>query len=384
MGDLSLPKLFNKFFIIVYKVVPIDGLSSKEKVLLTLLGRDPDIPSRELLEATGYQCATTISKKKKDLYKRGYMRGPYYHINLNAVGQNELFDIYADIEFDASDYNLVFNLIQAIKCWRWIFPAIQGDRFFVYFQCNYYTQVAHLLNILKKEGIIDYNFYSSQNRWMGENPNLSGKEILSYENLFAECELPQMSYPFKKIIKPWRQLDVKIMAYLQVRSVDTKFIHKFEQDFYDCSWKKNQIKYSIRKLIEYDIAERKHYNVAPYPRDKCFSFLMFVETKDITKTLQAMVNLGRGCRIYKAYTLAGETGIMLSWASAQNMPGFLSAVEDMDDVWVRAYQLKTHNTPYMVKQSFSVKNFNIENQRWIFPYQEYEREIEHLLEKRKE
>lgn len=384
MGDLSLPKLFNNLFIIIYKVVPIDDLSNKEKVLLTLLGRDPDIPSRQLLEATGYQCATTLSKKKRTLYKKGYIRGPYYHINLNAVGHNELFDIYADIHFDASDYDLVFNLIQAIKCWRWIFPAIQGDRFFVYFQCNYYTQIAHLLNILKKEGLITCNFYSSQNRWIGENPDFFGKEILSYDNLFAECKLPQMNYPSKEVERAWRLLDIKMMAYLQVRSVDTKFIRTFEQEFYGSSWRKNQIKYSIRKLIEHNIAERKHYNVAPYPRDKCFSFLLFVETEDITKTLQVMANLGRGCRVYKAYTLAGETGIMLSWASALNMPCFLSAFEDMDDVWVRVYQLKTHKTPYMMKQSFSVKNFDIETQRWIFPYQEYEREIESLLEEREE
>ena len=348
--------------------------------MLALLGRDPDAPTGTLIEATGYRCQSTISRKKKDLSRRGYLRGPYYHININTIGKNELFDVYADIEFDVSDYDLVFNLIQAIKCWRWIFPTIQGDRFFVHFQCNYFPQVARLLNFLKKEGIIDYTFYSSQNRWIGDNPDFFGKEILSYDNLLSECELPDMTYPSYKIEKTWRWLDLKILAYLQVKSIDINSIQKFERDFFGNPLKREQIKYCIHKLVEYGVAERKHYNVSPYPRSKCFSSLLFLKAKHPSETLTIMGNLGRNSRVYKAYTLAGEMGIMLFWISVQNMPGFLSAFETMDDVWVKAYQLKTHDTKYMIKQSFSVDNFDLENQRWIFPYQIYQEEIERILE----
>lgn len=366
----------------IIQVVPITGdLGYREKTLLTLLGSDPGIPNRYLLEVTGYRCGTTISKKKKELKEMGYLRGPYYSINLNAVGQNELFDIYTDIAFDTSNYNLVHELIQAIGCWRWIFPAIQGDRFFVYFQCNYHTQIARLLNLLKKEGIIEYTFYSSQNRWIVENPDFFGKEILSYENLSATCELPDLKYPPEKVDKPCRRLDIRMMAYLQVQSLDMKYFRACEKD-YGYTWRKNQIKYSIQKLIKHAIAERKHYNIAPYPRDTCFSFLLLVKGKNPFQALKIMRNLGKNCRVYKTYTLTGIMGIMLCWANAKNIPNFLSAFEDANDVWVKAYQLKAHNTPYMMKQSFDVENFDLETQRWIFPYQEYQTNIEQILEKR--
>jgi DNA-binding Lrp family transcriptional regulator len=79
-------------------VIPIgDDLSYKEKTLLTLLGENPDTPTETLIEATGYHHQSTLSKKKRELIKNGYLKGPYYYINLNAVGENELYDVYADI-----------------------------------------------------------------------------------------------------------------------------------------------------------------------------------------------------------------------------------------------------------------------------------------------
>lgn len=359
-------------------MVPTGDLCHRDKRLLTLLGRDPDISHSSLLEATGYQCGSTISKKKRELAEEGYLKGPYYYINLNAIGQNELFDIYADIRFDVSDYDLVFNLLQAIKCWRWIFPALQGDRFFVYFQCNYHTQIARLLNLLKKEGTITYHFYSSQNRWIVKNPDFFGKEILSYDNLFSACGLPDMTYPSKKIDKPLRTLDIRMMGYLQVRSLDINSICAFEKK-YGYAWKKNQIKYSIHKLIKQKIAERKHYNIAPYPRCTCFSFLLLVKGKTRSQTLQVMTNLGRTCRVYRTYTLARDMGIMLCWANVLNIPDFLQAFENIDDIWVKSYQLKAITTPYIKKQSFDLENFDLKTQRWVFPYHEYEEEIENML-----
>jgi DNA-binding Lrp family transcriptional regulator len=354
-------------------------LSHREKTLLTLLGKTPDISYEELKKATGYQWESTISKKKKILEAMGYIRGPYYHMNLHAVGENELFDIYALVSLDTSDYDLVFRMIKAIGCWKWIFPAIQGDRFFVYFQANYYSQISRLLGLLKRAGIIDYEFYSSQNRWIVQNPDFFGDDLLRYDTLFLEGQLPSLHYPPTPRLY-WRQLDIRMMGYLQVRSLDVNFIQSFEEHYFRYSWKKDQIKYSIRKLIKNGIAERKHFNISPYPREECFSFLLLITTTENTATERVMKNLGSGCRIYKAYTLAGNTGIMLSWASARNIPLFLGALEDRDDVWVRAYQLKTHTTPYMIKQSFDIRNFNLENQRWIFPYHEYEQTIMEYLE----
>ncbi len=354
-------------------------LSRREKTLLTLLGKDPDTPSAVLMEETGYRWASTVSKKKKSLETRGYIRGPYYHMNLNAVGENELFDIYTLISFDVAQYDTVFRLIEAIKCWKWIFPAIQGDRFFVYFQANYYSQISRLLGMIKKAGIIEYEFYSSQKKWIVQNPDFFGQDLLRYDILFRNRQLPSLCYPPRPRLT-WRQIDIRMMGYLQVRSLDINVIQESERDYFGYEWKRNQIKYSIRKLITHGIAERKHYNISPYPREECFSFLLLVSTPQIPATETVMANFGDGCRIYKAYTLAGNTGIMICWTSPRNIPRFLTAVEDREDVWIRAYQLKTHSTPYMVKQSFDVENFDIENQRWIFPYHIYEQDITAYLE----
>jgi DNA-binding Lrp family transcriptional regulator len=354
-------------------------LSDKEKALLTLLGKDPDIPYTILKKKIGYRWESTLSKKKKILERRGYIKGPYYHMNLHAVGENELFDIYALISFDVADYDLVFQLVKAIRCWKWIFPAIQGDRFFVYFEANYYSQISKLLGIIKAAGIIEYEFYSSQNRWIVQNPDFFGPDLLRYDALFNDCQLPCLSYPHTPRIT-WRQLDIRMMGYLQVRSLDITAIQRSEEVYFGHTWKKNQIKYSIRKLINTGIAERKHYNISPYPRSDCFSFLLLVSTPHAVTTKRVMNNFGAGCRIYKAYTLTGNTGIILSWTSTRNIPRFLSTMEEKEDIWIRAYQLKTHHTPYMVKQSFDIENYDLQNQRWIFPYQVYEQAIQDILE----
>ncbi|MBU7032874.1 MAG: hypothetical protein HXS53_10110 [Theionarchaea archaeon] len=354
-------------------------LSQREKKMLTLLGKDPDISYEAMKKATGYRWESSISKKKKNLETLGYIRGPYYHINLHAVGKNELFDIYALVSFPPSKHDLVFRMIKAIRCWKWIFPAIQGDRFFIYFQANYYSQISRLLGLLQKAGVIEYEFFSSQNRWIVQNPDFFGDDLLRYDSLFLNGSLPSLDYPLTSRLT-WRQLDIRMMAYLQVRSLDATFIQSFEKQNFEYSWKKDQIKYSIRKLVNNGIAERKHYNISPYPRHECFSFLLLITTNEKFATERAMKNFGSGCRIYKAYTLAGTTGIMLSWTSPRNIPPFLAALEERDDIWVRAYQLKTHTTPYMVKQSFETENFDLEHQRWTFPYQEYEQTLMEYLE----
>lgn len=379
---IHLPNPFIAFFLYTFGDPIDDDLSCKEKTLLTLLGENPDTPTETLIKATGYHHQSTLSKKKRELIKNGYLKGPYYYINVNAVGENELYDVYADIEFDVSDYDFVFSLIKSIGCFRWLYPVIQNDRFLVYFQCNYFTQIAQLLNRLKKEGIIKYTLYSSQYRWITRNPDFFGKEILTYDNLFSDCELPDMHYPPRELKKTWRWLDIRMMAYLQVKSLDLESFRKCEKEFYNLSWKRSQIKYTIKKLIEHKIAEKKHYNVSPYPRDKCFSFVLFVRTKSPLTTLQVMENLGKNSRVYKTYTLAGKTGIILCWANVQNIPLFLSFFDEAEEISLKMHQLKAHDTRYILKDSFSMENFDLENQRWIFPFHEYEENIEQLLEKR--
>ena len=230
------------------------NLTDQEKKLLTLVGEDSSLSSSQLLLKLSYKRVNTVSKKLNELRKAGYILGPYYHINLNAVGTNNIHSVLAVIQFHPKQYDIVCELISSIDCWEWIFPTIQGDTLFCVFRVNYYTHLTRLLSILRNEGLIEYQVCSSQNRWFIQNPNLFGSIFPDVTNLFQEVSL-DLPYPLKKDDVEWRFIDLKIMQYLQVKTCNISEIQRIEKRVHKRFWKRNRIKYTIEKIINFGIAE---------------------------------------------------------------------------------------------------------------------------------
>lgn len=357
------------------------SLTEQEKKLLTLIGEDSSLSASQLQHNLQYKRVNTVSKKMRDLRKMGYILGPYYFINLNAVGRNSINNVLAEIRFDPKQYDAVLELITHIDCWEWIFPTIQGDTLFCLFRANYYTYLTRLLSILKSGGLIEYQMCSSQNRWFIQNPDFFGNILPDVTNLFEDVTL-DLSYPKRTQDIEWRFIDLRMMQYLQVKTCSISEIQKMEKREYGKFWRRNQIKYSIEKIISAGVAERKHYNISPYPRNRVNVFLLQVEG-DTADVLRFLVNFGKGCRIYKIFTMCKDTGFVLCWTSPQLGPVLMVTLEELyPRIQTRCLQVKSIR--HTLKQSFNHEHFDFEAQRWIFPFTEYKEQIEILMEKRKE
>jgi len=356
------------------------SLKESEKKLLTLIGEDASLSRSQLQYELEYKRLSTVSNKIRDLEKEGYIKGPYYHINLNAMGENRTHNIFVEIRFDPKQYEVVFQLIKCIDCWEWIFPTIQGDTLFVFFRSNYYTYLTRLLTILKNAGFIEYQAYSSQNRWFVQNPHFFGKVFPPVTNLFEDVTI-DLAYPERTHDIQWRPIDLKVMQYLQVRTCSIGEIQRMEKREYGQFWRRRQIKYSIEKIINAGIAERKHYNISPYPRHRCYAFLLLVEG-DTTDVLKFIVNFAKRCRIYKAFTMCKDMGFVSCWTSPQLGPELMDTLEGLQPrIQTRCLPMKS--AYHTLKESFKGEHFDFEQQRWTFPFTEYKEQIETIIEKRK-
>ncbi len=357
-------------------------ITESEKKLLTLIGKNPSFPRSNLQHELKYKRASTLSNKMSDLRKSGYIRGPYYHINLNAVGTNRIYNTLAEIQFDPEQYDSVFQLITRIDCWEWIFPTIQGDTIFAFFRSNYSMYLTRLLNILKNAGLIIYRSYSSQNRWFVHNPDFFGSIYPEMTGLFEEVTL-DLVYPERTRDINWRPIDLRMMQYLQVRTCSMSEIQRIEKKEREQFWRRRKIKYSIEKIIRAGVAERKHYNIAPYPRGEFYAFLLLVEG-DGQDVLKFIVNFGKGNRIYKTYTMCKDMGFVWCWTSPQVGPELMKRLDNLRPrIQTRCLQLKSVGHHDTLKISFNEEHFNCEKQQWEFPFKQYEEEIEKILEKRK-
>ncbi|MBU7030068.1 MAG: hypothetical protein HXS48_24260, partial [Theionarchaea archaeon] len=121
----------------------------------------------------------------------------------------------------------------------------------------------------------------------------------------------------------------------------------------------------------------------PYPRGECYAFLLVVEG-DSQDVLQFIVNFGKGCRMYKTYTLCKGTGFVWCWTSPQLGPALMKSLDTLRPrIHARCLQLKSAGYGDTLKKSFNEEHFDFETQQWTFPFKKYEEEIEKILEKRK-
>ncbi|KYK35465.1 MAG: winged helix-turn-helix domain-containing protein [Theionarchaea archaeon] len=356
------------------------NINEKEKKILNILGENPNVTVKELQNATGYKWPSTISQKIDKLEKLGYFkRGPYYDLDLSSVGKNQLYSVYVDMKFPSQYRDMIFNLTKQFECWRWIYPTIDTNRFFVFFQVNHYNQIGKLLSMLRDNDVISYEMFTSQNRWILTNPDFFGEELPELKNPDLARPLPDLTYPLLDSDIVWKEIDLRLMQYLQISTDNLRKIQKMEYKKYSNFWKYHQLKHSFRKILDSGTACSKAYHLRPYPLNECSTLLLFLECNDHLFLQHLMDQFAEGGRIHKVYTMAGDTGLMFLWASPKFMLNLLHFFDEFSDLAVTVAPLRTHNSKYLAKQSFHAEHFNIEEQRWVFPYSKYEKEIEEVL-----
>ncbi len=357
-------------------------INEKEAKILNVIGESADLSNKEITEITGYKRMDIISKKLKKFRKAGLVRGPYYELNLGSIGRNRIYSIYSIITFDPENRDLVFGILNIIPGKKWIFPSTDLDRFFVYFQCNHYKHIGKIMKDLSRKKLVQYHLFASQFKWIKRNPNFLGSPIPSSEGLFDECDLPDLSYRRMCTTIRWIATDLTVMQYLQVWSDSPMEIARREYKLNKNIIPYDQIRYSLQKIKKSGIVESMDYHVSPLPREKCSTILFLLSSSRKRTLLKIMDNFGRGCRLHKAYTLAGDTGIMFLWTMPEAFAPMLDII-DRIDVHSRMYVLRSHETPYLCNFSFEPRMFNIESQKWEFPCLEVQKKIEEVMKTKK-
>ncbi|MBU7015980.1 MAG: hypothetical protein HXS44_00610 [Theionarchaea archaeon] len=338
------------------------------------------MPYKDILSIVKYKREDVIAKKIRKFRELDILKGPYYDINLGAVGENQMYDIYTDVTLSSEDRDLVFQIFKEILGARWIFPIQQEDRFLARFSCNHYSIIGKLFGLLKKKKLIAYKMAASRNRWIKMNPDFFGDPVPSSQTLFDPCTLPDISYPSIKPGIKWNSADITFMQYLQVETDSKSRIRDIEYKKYGHFWRYSQIQSSLRKIESSGIIQSKDYNISPYPRNKCCTFILVLNALQKKPLLTVLHNFGRGCRIYKTYTMAGNTGFLFCWASTEIVPEIIEIFDNIDSITAeRIYYLRTHSGKYLHGSSFEASLFNTENQRWEFPYRRVKKEIENLI-----
>ncbi len=359
-------------------------ISTKEKQLLNIIGKNSCLPYKDIINIVKYKREDVIAKKIRKFRELDILRGPYYDINLGAVGENQVYDIYADVTLSSEDRDLIFHIFKEIPGARWIFPIQQEDRFLTRFSCNHYSIIGKLFGLLKKKKLISYKMVASRNRWIKMNPDFFGDPVPSSRTFFDPCTLPDISYSLIKPRIKWNSADITFMQYLQVETDSKSKIRDIEYKKYGHFWRYSQIQSSLRKIESSGIIQSKSYNISPYPRNKCCTFILVLNTSQKKPLLTVLHNFGKGCRICKTYTIAGNTGFLFCWASTEIVPEIIEIFDNIDNITAeRIYYLRTHSGKYLHGSSFEGSLFNSENQRWEFPYKRVKKKIENLIEENK-
>ena len=358
-------------------------ISRNEKKILNAIGRNANLSNGEIIPFTDYKRENTISKKIEKLREMDIIRGPYWDLNLSAVGKNQIYNIYADIVFAPEDRDLIYEILKIISGMTWIFPIQQEDRFFTHFQCNHYSVIGKLLRIMEKKKLITYRMAATRNRWIKMNPDFFGPPIPDMRTLFNTCSLPDLSYSRTESSVKWNKIDLTIMQYLQVETDKSSKIREIEYRRYGHFWTSDQITTSIRKIEGSGIIQSKEYHISPYPRNKCCTFILLLDVPKRKMLQRVLHNFGKWCRIYKTYTVARDTGFLFCWAATEIVPELIALFDTVNDVTVRGvYYLRTHTGKYLYGSSLDPDLFNIKSQKWEFPYAKVKKQIEELITER--
>jgi hypothetical protein len=171
------------------------------------------------------------------------------------------------------------------------------------------------------------------------------------------------------------------MQYLQIFTDNLRLIQKKEYQDFSNFWKYHQLKHSYRKIMDSGIVTNKSHHLRPYPIDECSTLLLIIESENSDLVLHLMDQFAQKGRIHKSFSSAGNTGLVFLWASPKFMLNLLKYFDEFRDLEVRVAPLRTHNSRYLAKQSFHAEHFDIETQRWTFPYAKYEEKIEELIQR---
>ncbi len=353
-------------------------LTENEKELLTVIGRNPEISMKELLNHTEYKWVSTVVRKLGHLKEQHTLIGPLYDIDYGKLCKNPLHKLVCIVELNQS-YETVISYLKLIDSLAWIFPVLSPHKKVLnagFFSSND-TELKALLQLLKDNNIIsDYIVRVCCHKRMVENPNLFGDPAPSLDNLLNPCDIPDMS--LGQYDTEWNECDVRILPYLQKGAKLIEILRE-EKRVYR-SWTYEQVRYSCEKMIKNRLIEKK-YIFFPFPCEQCTRFDLFLKTGDISVTQRILCNFARGERVYKEYMLFEDWGMIFCLSHPLFLTDIMHWLDQIDQVEEReVYQVRSTSGEYTFAQPIETKYYDFDKQTLEYPYHTYKEKIHKKLD----
>ena len=362
---------------LINKDIPVD-----DKIILNKLGKDADTPLRDLFSCTKYKSESSLYNRIRILRNKKYLFGPYFDINYNAIGRNKLFSVLVLAEYDLRHKEAVLDAMRKIDCWTMIYPVRTAEAYLGIYRCNNWNYIARLFNLMKRWGWLrDYSVHKSEYQWIRKNPNFFGDFLPSHNNQIPQEELPPYQYEDLETDCEFTEVDLAILKHLSMKTIHLTEIRDLEYQYLGLKRKYHDLKRSYERLRQTGVLVKKFFSLFPLPADMCTLFFLFSRGKNFTSHLNMMAHFGAESRLAKILIITSTTMISYFMAHPLLEGKILGIIEDNVN-YVNIYGIRTYPSTEFSTQTFNDNYFDLNSQRWIFPFTKFEEELKKLKEKR--
>ncbi|MBU7016106.1 MAG: hypothetical protein HXS44_01250 [Theionarchaea archaeon] len=357
-------------------------LNDNEKELLTVLGKYPQIPLKELLSLTSYRWASTIAKKIEQFKELKIVVGPTYFADHTKLCRNPLHRLLCVLESNKS-YEAVLSYLKLIEPLMRIYPVLsQRVLLIAGYLSSDNQKVQTLFQLLKDNDIItDYSLHVRQHYLVQENPDFFGDPLPSLNNLLDLCDVPDR--PFGNYEIELSECDIRTLSYLQGEYESPKLIEilRKERKLHDRKWTYEQIKYSFRKLVNNKLIERKYF-ISPFPLTQCADFYMFLKTDDPLLTKRILHNFGRGGRLYREYVLCDDGGMIGCLCHPVFLTDLMLKLDKIEEIREKKlYHLRSFPPGILyVGENAELDHYDVDTQTLVYPYHLFRERIKKKIE----
>lgn len=355
-------------------------MSNSEKELLHIIGKNPDMSGKELLEHTKYRWERTVKRKVAQLKEQHILEGPIYDLNYSKLCRNPLHKVVCILETNLN-YEDVIPYLRIIEPLRWVYPVMSPHKRLLnvgYFSSND-GKLRDILQLLKDNSIIsDYIMRVWRTKRLIVTPNLFGDFNPSLDGLLDPCDVPDMTLPYHDTV--WKACDIAILPYIERGTRLVEILREERKQLKN--WTYEQIKYSREKMIRNGLIEKK-YVVNPLKPEQCAHFHLFLKTEDLDLTLRMLCNFAKGERVFKLYTLCDDWGFISCSSHPLFLKDLMGNLDEIEEITQKEIFPKRSFPPrrYCIDHMPEYTYFDFETQTMEYPYHVYREEIKEKIER---
>lgn len=357
-------------------------ISKNDKIILNRLGKDAETPISELLQHAKYRRKSSVYNRIRNLREEGYLYGPFFNIDYNAIGANKLYSVFVFAEYNHPYKDEVLEAMKTINCWIMIYPVRTVGSYLGVYRCNNWNYIASLFNLMKKwKWLKDFSIHKSEHRWIKQNPDFFGGFLPPPNYQIPEGEFPAYHFDDVEAGFEFSKIDLIVLKYLSTKTCQLTKIRDLEYYFYGVKLKYHDLKRSYENLKETRILLGKEYLMFPLPANICSLFFLITRKKNFKSHLNMITHFGEGLRLTRTLVVVGRE--VISYFSAHSLlEGKILGILEDNEIRANIYGIKTYPSTEFSVQSFNDDHFDIENQRWVFPYSTFREKLEELKEKK--